>query len=235
MRTLRLGRVPVERLAALVRGRVLAFAALAVVLAGAAAFVELAEEVAEGGVERFDHAILRAMAERRTPPLTIAALNVTALGSTLVLALVVGLLALALHRLGHARSARLLLLAGAGAAVLTSALKHAFERARPDVVARLVEVPGYSFPSGHSLASAAVYATAGVLVAVHARRALDRALCAVVSLGLLVAIGLSRVYLGVHYPSDVLGGYAAGLAWAFALLAVAAFLRRAGAAPPDGP
>jgi undecaprenyl-diphosphatase len=119
--------------------------------------------------------------------------------------------------------------------VWTHLLKGAFERRRPSLVERLVEAGGFSFPSGHSLASAAIYATAAVLVAVQARRTIDRALCAGVAAAVLAGIGASRVYLGVHYASDVLGGYAAGLAWAFALLAAAAFLRKAGAAPPDGP
>jgi undecaprenyl-diphosphatase len=229
------GRAALERLRVLVRGRAAAFAAVAVVLAAASGFLELAGEVREGDLRRVDDAILLAVAAHRSARLTSAALNVTALGSPLVLALFTGLVGLVLHRLGHARSARLLLLAAGGAAVWTHLLKGAFERRRPSLVERLVEAGGFSFPSGHSLASAAIYATAAVLVAVQARRTIDRALCAGVAAAVLAGIGASRVYLGVHYASDVLGGYAAGLAWAFALLAAAAFLRKAGAAPPDGP
>lgn len=215
-----------ERVRALVRGRVRFFLALALGLAALSGFVEVADELLEGSLARLDEVILHAVADRRSALLTAAALNVTALGSGIVLTLFTALTALAFHRLGWRRSARLQLLAGAGGAALTTVLKNAFERERPSVVPRLVEVLGYSFPSGHSLASAAVYGTAAVLVGVHARRLADRALVATVAALGLLAIGGSRIYLGVHYPSDVVGGYAAGLAWAFAVLAAGALERR---------
>ncbi|BDG04449.1 phosphatase PAP2 family protein [Anaeromyxobacter oryzae] len=215
-----------------VRGRPAFYLAAALGLACLAVFVAIAREL--GPLSPLDAAVVRAVAAHRSATLTAAALDVTALGSGIVLALFTGLLALALRRLGHPRSALLLVVAALGAMAFTSALKSAFERTRPSAVPRLVQVGGYSFPSGHSLASAAIYGTAAVLVAVLARRRADRVLIALLAAALLAAIGASRVYLGVHYPSDVLGGYSAGLAWAFALLAAAAFTRRAAGAG-DGP
>jgi undecaprenyl-diphosphatase len=225
------------RLVEAVRGRATSFLAAALGLAFLAAFAALARDL--GSLAPLDAAAMHVVAAHRTATLTGAALNVTALGSPLVLTLFTALLALTLRRLRHPRSAAVLVVAALGAALLTVGLKGAFERDRPAIVPRLVDATGFSFPSGHSLASAAIFGTAAVLVAVLARRRADRLLIAAVGTALLLAIGASRVYLGVHYPSDVLGGYSAGLAWAFVLLAAAAFTRKAAgataAAPDDGP
>lgn len=145
-----------------------------------------------------------------------AAIDITALGGHTVLVLLVlaaaGVLTLARRR----ADALWLIGTTAGAMLLNHVLKAAIARARPDLVDHLVVVVSPSFPSGHALMSAAVYLTLAVLlgseegVSATVRRGL---LWLAVTLVLL--IGLSRVYLGVHWPSDVLGGWALGSLWAW--------------------
>lgn len=113
------------------------------------------------------------------------------------------------------------LVASTGAAGLMFALKDAFARPRPEVIPRLVQVAGFSYPSGHSLASASVYATLALIAMRRFPTWGARVAVAAMALGLVLAIGESRVYLGVHYPTDVAGGIAVGLAWG--LLVAAGF------------
>jgi undecaprenyl-diphosphatase len=120
------------------------------------------------------------------------------------------------------------LVAVSGGALLSSVLKATFNRPRPDVVAHLVQVSSASFPSGHSLISAVIYPTLGAVLAslsVQRRTKIYFILSAFV---LMVLIGLSRMYLGVHYPSDVLAGWTVGLAWSLACWLVSTVLQRRG-------
>lgn len=210
-------------------GRGPAFLAAAIASLFVWGFLALTDEVLwdepAAGPRPADRAILLALASIRTGWLNATALDVTALGSPVVLVLFVLGLSLAFLRFGRRRSAAILVASGLGAVALTGLLKLFFERPRPEIVPRLVHASGFSYPSGHSLASAAVYATAGVLLAVRARSRGERALVAAASVLILLSVGTSRVYLGVHYPTDVLGGFSLGLAWTFALVAVAAWRR----------
>ena len=202
-----------------------ALVALGAALLLVSGFLELSEDVRSGeepGVAQLDRAVLVAVASIRRPWLTDLALELTALGSPLVLALFVVLLGWALLRNGQRRSAGVLVLAAVTAGFWTALLKDFFERPRPDVVPRLVEVTGLSYPSGHSLAGAAVYATAAILLAARSPSARERVAIVFVGIALSLAIAASRVYLGVHYPTDVLAGLSFGTAWALVLLAVSA-------------
>ena len=193
-------------------------------------FVELSEDVAWSGEEpvlqRADRAVLVAVASVRRPSLTGLALDVTALGSPPVLAMFTILLGWALARFGRSRSAAVLVFAAASGSAWIVFLKRLFARSRPSVVPRLVEVTGLSYPSGHSLVSAAVYVTAALLLAARARSVGERVAIVALGVALVVAIGTSRVYLGVHYPTDVLAGLAFGTAWALLLLATSASVSR---------
>ena len=191
-----------------------------------------------GHVFAFDRAILVAMradgAPRGPPGLPRAMIALTALGGGTVLMIAVAAVAgfLALRR---QRLTMWLVLAATLSGRLAVVLgKEAVGRARPDVVDHLVHVSSASFPSGHSANGAIVYLTlAALLVQVVEGRMRRNAVLAAAVL-LVIAIGCSRIYLGVHWPSDVLAGWAFGALWALGWWALGAWirLRRAGAVPP---
>ena len=154
-------------------------------------------------------------------------LDVTALGSGAVLTIVIlvtlGALLVARRRL----TAALVFAATVSGSLSVDLAKALVARARPDVVPHLVEVSSLSFPSGHSANSAIVYLTLATLLAQVIERAALRRYVAVVAALLVAAIGISRVYLGVHWPSDVLAGWSFGVLWALAWWSVGARLRLA--------
>jgi undecaprenyl-diphosphatase len=113
-----------------------------------------------------------------------------------------------------------------GGTLVNALLKRLFARPRPTVVPHLTEVMTESFPSGHAMLSAIVYLTLGALLAQLVQRRRLKAYLVGVALGLTLLIGLTRVYLGVHYPTDVLGGWMAGLGWALVTALVARAARR---------
>jgi undecaprenyl-diphosphatase len=199
-------------------------------VAVALAFIKLASEVVEGETDAFDEWALRA-ARRHivgSADSTAAeiALNITALGGYPVLALIVAFVVgfLLLQRKGW--QALYVAAATAGGALLSDGLKGLFARPRPELLDPLVSTSSWSFPSGHALVSAVVYLTLGSLVAAAVPR--RRAKLYVLSVAFVLAglIGLSRVALRVHYPSDVLAGWLAGLAWALACWVVLELLER---------
>ncbi|MCI0573383.1 MAG: phosphatase PAP2 family protein [Myxococcaceae bacterium] len=170
-----------------------------------------------------DSALLRAMRDPADPARLLGpswvvdtVRDLTALGSGVVTTGLAVVLAGALWLQRSRAAALFVLLLMAGAQVLVNALKLLVERARPDVVPHLAETVTHSFPSGHAMLAASVYPTLAVLLASRSRsRALARYFL-VVALLVVLLVGVSRVVLGVHYPSDVLGGWALGGAWALA-------------------
>jgi undecaprenyl-diphosphatase len=213
-------------------------AALAIVLA-LLAFSKTAGEMREGDLREFDDGVLRMMRSADDPSVPVGpawlvqvAIDVTALGGTGVLAIilliVVGYLALE----GRYDAIALIVVATAGGGLLSEVLKWWFARKRPEIVPHLVNVGSASFPSGHSLLAVVTYLTLGALLARFVRRRRSRTYCIVVSLLLALLIGLSRVYLGVHYPTDVLAGWSAGLAWALPCWLVARYLQYRGRVKP---
>ncbi len=194
---------------------------LALIAAAAAAFIWLLDEVDEGDTHAFDTAIilgLRVPGDAGDPigprGFEDAVRDVTALGSAPVLVIamlaIVGFLTLAKsHRL-----ALFTLAASLGGLLLSSGLKYLIDRPRPELVPPDVFTMTSSFPSGHSMMSAVIYLTLAALVA----RLMEKRRLKLYALGVAVAltlmIGMSRVYLGVHWPSDVLAGWSAGAAWA---------------------
>ena len=155
--------------------------------------------------------------------------DLTSLGSPVVLTLVtiavVGYLLLERKR----ETAVFVVLAVGGGAVLETLLKLGFARPRPELVSHLVDVNSFSFPSGHATMATITYLTLGVLLArVQDRRRMKLYLLAIAIFVALV-VGISRVYLGVHWPTDVLAGWCVGAAWALACWLVATWLQRRGA------
>lgn len=191
-------------------------------------FVILADEVSEKETQSFDESVELALRRPENHALPIgpvwlreAARDVTALGGVTVLTLVTLAVCGFLALVRHFRSLLLVLGSTLGGTVLNTLLKDAFARPRPTVVPHLTEASSSSFPSGHAMLSAIVYLTLGALMAQLTERRWLKVYVLGVSLALSFLVGLSRVFLGVHYLTDVLGGWMAGLAWALfsALLA----------------
>lgn len=195
--------------------------AAAMAVSGAWLFIVLAGLVAGGGAQRIDEQLMLALRQTedvRVPigPLWLrdVALDITTMGGGLVLTLLSLIIAgyiLLQRRYG---ALVLLVLASSGGALLNAALKATFARHRPTVVPALVPALSSSFPSGHAMSSAAIYLSLAVLVAGLTPHRRDRVYVLAVALTLTFFVGLSRVYLGVHYPSDVLAGWTAGIVWA---------------------
>ncbi len=215
---------------------------LAAVAFFAWAFIKIASEVIEGDTTTFDRTILLALREAQNPAdpigpswLEEAARDITALGGHVILTIVT-LATLAYLLMTRRRAAALLVLASIGGGLLVSTLlKLGFERPRPDLVPHGTRVYTASFPSGHAMLSAVTYLTLGALLArVQARR---REKAYVLSLALLLTllVGLSRIYLGVHWPTDVLAGWCVGAAWATLCWLVALWLQRRGKVEADTP
>jgi membrane-associated phospholipid phosphatase len=195
-------------------------AALIVLTAAAWAFGAVAEEVAEGDTARHDQRVANWLHGRATDPFTDAFRTFTWTGNGAFLAVVVVVAAIVLWRRSDVTDALFVVLAFVGAEVITYGMKQGFRRDRPFFEDPLATASSFSFPSGHSLVSLAVYGSIAIVIARHTRdRRLATAVVALAAVWIL-AIGFSRLYLGVHFLSDVVAGYAAGAAW-LALLYVA--------------
>jgi undecaprenyl-diphosphatase len=199
-------------------------------IAAVVLFVFLGDVVAAGATREIDEAVLRWAAERRTPALNGAMLEITALGSTLVLAIIAGTAAVFLWLTRHRFSVYILGFAFLAAGVLNVVLKALYGRPRPDMVPTVVTSQSPAFPSGHALSAFAIYGTLAYLVARLEPSPRLRAATWIIAALIILAVGASRVYLGVHHPSDVLAGFVIALAWiAFAAAAITAltyFARR---------
>ena len=215
-------------------------AALVVLGATVWAFVELADEVLEGDTLRYDEAILYAMREAGDPQDPLGPpwfeevmRDVTALGSMFfiifITLIVIGFLVLS----GQTGGAVLVFVAVAGGTLLSQVLKDAFVRSRPDIVAHGMETFTASFPSGHATLSAVTYLTLGALLMRMRARRREKAYIITVAVFLTVAVGVSRLYLGVHWPTDVLAGWTIGAGWALVCWFVAVWLQAHGQVEPE--
>jgi undecaprenyl-diphosphatase len=180
-------------------------------------FVRITRELIEGDVGAMDSAILLAVAKKRTPWLTLAAVDVTALGSTTLVVLFSALTLLVLLALRDRMGSLQLLAASAGASVLTSVTKDIIERIRPAEAQQLIVVSGFSYPSGHSVSASALYLTIAIIAARYVQHSGARAAIFLAVSAVLIMVGASRVYLGVHYATDVVSGISLGAAWALVL------------------
>jgi undecaprenyl-diphosphatase len=169
-----------------------------------------------------DHAANQTVHDHTREPVTGWVFVITTLGSSYVLIAVALAAALGLAVRGRWRSALVLIVAYAITDLTVAVVKLIAERPRPE--ANLTEAGGFSFPSGHSAMSMAVYGCLAFALA-RACRGFPRVACALVGAAIVVAIGLSRIYLGVHYPSDVLAGWITGAAIFIATWLIATRLR----------
>ncbi len=202
---------------------------------GVLAFVELADEVHEGEADRFDARVLTALrnpgdlSDPIGPPWLLETVrDVTSLGSHAVLTLLVLTVGGFLIGMGKRAAAAFLVVAVGGGALLSALLKALFQRPWPEVVTHLVEVSTASFPSGHAMLAAITYLTLGAIVARVVPSHRLRAYVFVIASILALLIGLSRLYLGVHWPTDVLAGWCVGASWALACWTVAGWLQARG-------
>lgn len=213
-----------RRLWSFVRAELLLVAALAVIAAGILAFIGIADEMSEGEAHAFDMTVLEALHPDAANPsdpvgpfwLDHAAADLTAIGSVSVLGAlslaVGGFLALNRRRL----EAGIIALAFGGGLALSQALKGVFGRERPPEIYRASEILNASFPSGHALLSAVVFLTLGAMLAQTIKGRTGRIYVMSIAIAVVVLVGVTRVYLGVHWATDVLAGWAAGAAWATA-------------------
>ena len=118
-----------------------------------------------------------------------------------------------------------LFIAQAGSGIISQTSKQFYMRPRPSMVEKLVEVSNYSYPSGHSLATATFYVTIGLILCGYYQSHRQRVVMFMLGFLMMSLVGLSRIYLGVHYPSDVIGGFALGAAWALLLPAFMSYRR----------
>src|SRR6202158_723724 len=181
------------------------------------AFVRITRELIEGDVGAVDRAILLAVARTRVPWLTVAAIDITALGSITLVVLFSAFTLVVLLVLRDRLGALQLLAASAGAGILTLVTKKIIERIRPEEAQQLIVVSGFSYPSGHSVSTSALYLMIAIIAGRYVQDSGARAAIVMAVSAVLVMIGVSRVYLGVHYATDVVSGISLGAAWALLL------------------
>lgn len=185
-------------------------------LAGAAAaivFGLIAGFVHGGATQGIDERALEWFASRRSPVVDAIMVDITTLGDGVVLVMIVLTASLFLWLTDHRWSVYILLVALVGGKILNTLLKAAFDRARPSVVDWLHDVSSPSFPSGHAMGAFVAYGTVAYLVGRLSPSPRVRSITWAVAGVTIALIGISRVYLGVHYPSDVIAGFLAGFAW----------------------
>ncbi len=212
-----------------------------VALLAVLAFVKIADLVVDGSSQRFDDRVIRALRDPADPAdpigppaLAEAARDLTALGGFTVLGLITAAVGAYFLLSGRPHAYWLLLASVGGGGLLSQGLKSLFDRPRPALVPHLSYVTSSSFPSGHSMLATCTYLTLGTLLSGVMRAPWARHYVLTLAMLASLLVGVSRVFLGVHYPTDVLAGWAVGLAWAnLCLLASQALQSRGLVEGPD--
>jgi undecaprenyl-diphosphatase len=215
---------------------VLALAVAAVCVWG---FLSVLDEVMEGETHDLDRALLLLLRKPGEPSVLIGpewlhiyATDLTGLGSIAILTFIVLVVAGLFFGLGKRAEALLLIACSGGGVAISQILKSVVQRERPELSLHAVEVVNTSFPSGHAMLSAAVFLTLGALGAQFTPKKRIKAFAIGAAVVATLLVGVSRVYLGVHWPTDVLAGWCVGAAWASVCwLGAWAWERRGGRAP----
>ncbi|PFP25776.1 phosphatase PAP2 family protein [Bacillus sp. AFS073361] len=169
--------------------------------------------ISDQKIIHFDRIVIDAVQDMETPFLTSVMKFFTFIGSAPFVIVLSLFLLLFLYKVLHHRLELILFVAAiVGSAILNGILKNFFQRVRPEFH-RLIEIEGFSFPSGHAMNAFTVYGIITFLLWRHITSALGRWALIFVSMVMILAIGISRIYLGVHYPSDIMGGYFASAFW----------------------
>lgn len=217
-----------SRLPGLIRQEKLLVAAILLIVASVWVFVEVLDEILENETEEIDAWVMGLLHSGPDPNVPIgpgwlvsAAIDLTALGGPAVLTLTVLLVAGYLALLRDYRGMTLVLVTSTLGLLLNSVLKLVIGRERPPEALRLTEETTASFPSAHSALAAIIYLTLAAIVSVSRPRRRERIYIIAAAVLVTGIVGLTRVYIGVHYPTDVLAGWSVGLAWTLLCLVVA--------------
>lgn len=176
-------------------------------------FHEQAEAVVAGTADPYDSLIMEAVHTIDNKPMHDVMEAVTQLGTHMAIGTAAGITAIAMLRRGRRDEALTVVISTGGAMAINTLLKNVFQRQRPQELARRIKLPkSHSFPSGHSLLSAATYPIVAHHLVEHRSVATQAVVHTLTGL-IILSVGFSRVYFGVHFPSDVFGGFAAGFGW----------------------
>lgn len=179
----------------------------------AAVFGFIVLSISQEWINAFDRSVTHAVQSLESPGTTRIMEALSMIGTAkFVIGIMIAAMLVLYFVLGHRRELLFLTAVSLGAYLLSTAIKLLYKRERPDLH-RLVEENGYSFPSGHSMLAIALYGSLAYLLWKHTRSWISRVVLLFCSSVMIIGIGFSRIYLGVHYPSDVLGGYAASGCW----------------------
>lgn len=224
----------IRRLHAFVTSEAPVLAAIAIVSGLILAFLQIADEMIEGEMEAFDASILMLFRDPGNVDQVIGPAwvhemvrDITALGSFSLLGLIVVGVCITLLLVRMRSAAILVLVSVLGGTILSTVLKMGYNRPRPDLAAMSHQFTA-SFPSGHAMLSAVTFLTLGAVLAQLAPTRALRIFAFVAAIFLTLIVGSSRIFMGVHYPSDVLAGWCLGAAWALLCSTVAIILQRRG-------
>ena len=189
------------------------FTGMMLAIAAVFFFGWLADEMVEGDTQRFDETVRAYVHSFAAPGLTSVMQTASFLGSTLFLVIFGVIIVIALYLRKHRRGAILFTITTVGSSLLIFVLKHIFKRVRPEPFFNTILPTSDSFPSGHALGAFCFYGALAAILTARTDKVWLKILIWTAATAMILLVGISRIYLGVHFPSDVVAGYAVGLIW----------------------